>query len=80
MAISGGVDIARRPGAVQLSMLVPLERLDRLGLGDVHIARCVLDGQLATVTDIATRETESYDPSTWCHHREIADSPQEDCL
>jgi acetamidase/formamidase len=33
--ISGGVEIARLPGAVQLSMLVPLERLDRLGLGEL---------------------------------------------
>lgn len=33
--ISGGVDIARLPGAVQLSMLVPMERLDRLGLGEL---------------------------------------------
>jgi acetamidase/formamidase len=33
--ISGGVEIARLPGAVQLSMLVSLEKLDRLGLGDL---------------------------------------------
>ncbi len=33
--ISGGVDIARLPGAVQLSMLAPLELLDRAGLGDI---------------------------------------------
>ncbi|HEY5034036.1 MAG TPA: acetamidase/formamidase family protein [Candidatus Dormibacteraeota bacterium] len=33
--ISGGLEIARLPGAVQLSMLVPLERLDRLGLGEL---------------------------------------------
>lgn len=33
--ISGGVEIARLPGVVQLSMLVPMERLDRLGLGEL---------------------------------------------
>lgn len=33
--ISGGVDIARLPGAVQLTMLAPLDRLDRLGLGAI---------------------------------------------
>lgn len=33
--ISGGVDIARLPGAVQLTMLTPLEALDRVGLGEV---------------------------------------------
>jgi formamidase len=31
--ISGGVEIARLPGAVQLTLLAPLERLDRAGLG-----------------------------------------------
>ena len=31
--ISGGVEIARLPGAVQLSMLVPMDALDRSGLG-----------------------------------------------
>jgi len=31
--ISGGVEIARLPGAVQLTMLVPLDRLDKAGLG-----------------------------------------------
>lgn len=33
--ISGGVDIARLPGAVQLTMLTPLDYLDRVGLGAV---------------------------------------------
>jgi acetamidase/formamidase len=33
--ISGGVDIARLPGAVQLTMLTPLDELDRLGLGAI---------------------------------------------
>jgi acetamidase/formamidase len=31
--ISGSVEIARLPGAVQLTMLAPLDRLDRVGLG-----------------------------------------------
>jgi formamidase len=31
--ITGGVEIARLPGAVQLTMLVPLDDLDRVGLG-----------------------------------------------
>jgi acetamidase/formamidase len=31
--ISGGVEIARLPGAVQLTMLTPLDALDRAGLG-----------------------------------------------
>ena len=31
--ISGGVEIARLPGVVQLTMLVPLDRLDKAGLG-----------------------------------------------
>jgi hypothetical protein len=29
------VDIARLPGAVQLTMLTPLDRLDRAGLGEL---------------------------------------------
>jgi formamidase len=33
--ISGGVKIARLPGAVQLSLLVPFSRLDAKGLGDL---------------------------------------------
>lgn len=33
--ISGGIEIARLPGAVQLTMLVPLDQLDRVGLGGV---------------------------------------------
>jgi formamidase len=33
--ISGGIEIARLPGAVQLTMLAPLDRLDRVGLGDL---------------------------------------------
>ncbi|MGZ8647097.1 MAG: acetamidase/formamidase family protein, partial [Solirubrobacteraceae bacterium] len=31
--ITGNVEIARLPGAVQLTMLAPLEALDRIGLG-----------------------------------------------
>jgi formamidase len=31
--ISGGIEIARLPGAVQLTLLVPLDRLDKVGLG-----------------------------------------------
>jgi acetamidase/formamidase len=31
--ITGGVEIARLPGAVQLTMLAPLDALDRIGLG-----------------------------------------------
>ena len=33
--ISGGVKIARLPGAVQLSLLMPFRRLDTVGLGDL---------------------------------------------
>jgi acetamidase/formamidase len=33
--VSGAVEIARLPGAVQLTMLAPLDRLDRAGLGAV---------------------------------------------
>lgn len=33
--ISGAVDIARLPGAVQLTMLVPMDDLDRIGLGSL---------------------------------------------
>jgi formamidase len=33
--ISGSVEIARLPGAIQLTMLVPMEALDRVGLGAV---------------------------------------------
>lgn len=33
--ISGAVEIARLPGAVQLSMLAPLDLLDRAGLGEL---------------------------------------------
>lgn len=33
--ISGGVEIARLPGAVQLTMLVPMDDLDRIGLGSL---------------------------------------------
>ncbi len=33
--ISGGVEIARLPGAVQLTFLVPLDRLDHAGLGEL---------------------------------------------
>jgi formamidase len=33
--ITGAVEIARFPGAVQLSMLTPLDRIDDAGLGDV---------------------------------------------
>jgi len=33
--ISGAVDIARLPGAVQLTMLTPLDYLDRTGLGEL---------------------------------------------
>ncbi len=32
---SGGVKIARLPGAVQLSLLMPFRRLDTVGLGDL---------------------------------------------
>jgi hypothetical protein len=32
---TGGVEIARLPGVVQLTMLAPMERLDAVGLGDV---------------------------------------------
>jgi acetamidase/formamidase len=32
---TGGVEIARLPGVVQLSMLAPMDRLDDVGLGDV---------------------------------------------
>lgn len=31
--VTGGIKIGRLPGVVQLNMLVPLERLDALGLG-----------------------------------------------
>ena len=31
--ITGAVEIARLPGAVQLNILVPLDRLDNIGLG-----------------------------------------------
>ena len=31
--ISGSVEIARLPGAIQLTMLVPMDALDRIGLG-----------------------------------------------
>ncbi len=31
--ITGAVEIARLPGAVQLTILAPLERLDAIGLG-----------------------------------------------
>ena len=31
--ISGGIEIARLPGAVQLTLLVPLDTLDRVGIG-----------------------------------------------
>jgi flavin-binding protein dodecin len=33
--ISGHVEIARLPGVVQLTMLAPLDLLDRAGLGDL---------------------------------------------
>lgn len=33
--ISGGLEIARLPGAVQLTMLTPLGHLDRIGLGNL---------------------------------------------
>jgi formamidase len=33
--ITGGVEIARLPGAVQLTMLVPLDDLDRIGIGEL---------------------------------------------
>ena len=33
--ISGGVEIARLPGAVQLTMLAPLDEVDRIGLGEL---------------------------------------------
>jgi acetamidase/formamidase len=33
--ITGSVEIARLPGAVQLTMLVPMETLDRVGLGSL---------------------------------------------
>jgi hypothetical protein len=32
---SGGVEIARLPGVVQLSMLAPMDRLEAVGLADV---------------------------------------------
>jgi formamidase len=33
--ISGGIEIARLPGVVQLTMLAPLDLLDRAGLGNL---------------------------------------------
>jgi hypothetical protein len=33
--ITGDVEIARLPGAVQLTMLAPLDALDRIGLGEL---------------------------------------------
>ena len=33
--ITGGIEIARLPGIVQLTMLAPMDRLDRIGLGEL---------------------------------------------
>jgi acetamidase/formamidase len=42
--ISGAVEIARLPGAVQLTMLTPLDLLDRIGLGALVRAQYDLPG------------------------------------
>ncbi len=41
--IGGGVEIARLPGVVQLTMLAPLDRLDRVGLGGLVRAQYHLE-------------------------------------
>jgi formamidase len=42
--ITGGVDIARLPGAVQLTFLAPLDRLERVGLGELVRSQYGLSG------------------------------------
>ena len=36
ITISGGVEIGRVPGVVQVTAQLPLSRLDQLGLGDIY--------------------------------------------